>query len=671
MRFRQLMRVYVDLVAQRSAATYSARQSGSLACGSSLGTPRLLGAEHARWVLSSTDGVEDFLDLAERYFDGEFQLLGYPTVVLERPIDYSTDPFSGRSWPKRHGLKIDYRRASYGDPKWIWELNRLQHVPLLLAAWRLQGHERFRRVALDDLEAWSSQFQPGVGIAWSNGFEPALRAISLALALDALRDHHHAPPPGQEDLTRVLAYHLAWIQRYPSLYSSGNNHRIGELAGTLVAMALVPQLYIEATYQRALLELEGITATLFLSDGGYAEQSFAYAVFVIDLLLLVSAACSASAKVDELNWLDGALWRAGDALALQLGDDGPDPDYGDRDDGRAFALDGNARRGGRAVCAALAAHTGHPGARAIARKLDSSAAWLFGRSAVRRFSITQPAMPPGCGWLEDTGLAIFRAGDTRAVLDVGPLGWGKLAAHGHSDALQVTIHHGRDILVGDPGTGSYYGSSEVRDAFRGTGFHPTLLVDGTDQAVSAGPFLWTTRPQVKRITVDLSRRVATASHNGYHRLSDPVTHRRTLVLLDEGLVMVRDGIQSASEHSLCQRWPMAPGYVVNMIDGENLRVRGPQDFIILCQATNPIRTTVWLGSLEPFRGWWSDRLESIQPAPLVSLDTTAKASTEIVTIISVGPHSFPPVLEVDDVGTAHIRKNGVEYHVEAESEDDR
>jgi hypothetical protein len=608
------------------------------------------------------------VQVAERYLDGRFQLLGYPTVVLERPIDYSTDPFSGHSWPKRHGLKIDYRRASYGDPKWIWELNRLQHLPLLLAAWKLERDERFRRVALYDLEAWSSQSNPGVGIAWSNAFEPALRAISLALVSDALRDDPSPAKCIEEDLIRILGQHLAWIQRYPSLYSSGNNHRIGELAGTLVTMALVPQLHVDATYDSTVRELKSITARLFFKDGGYAEQSFAYAVFVIDLLLLVSAASSALARVGELDWLDSVLWRAGDTFALQLGEEGQEPDYGDRDDGRAFALDGDDRRSGRAICAALAAYTGHPGARAVARNLDPSAVWLFGPSAVRRWSNTQPALPPGSGWLKDTGLAIFRAGHTRAVLDVGPLGWGKLAAHGHSDALQVTIHQGEDILIGDPGTGSYYGSSEVRDAFRGTGFHATLLVDGADQAVSAGPFLWTTRPEVRHITVDLSGRVATASHYGYHRLSDPVTHRRTLVLLDDGLVMVRDRIRSASPHSLCQRWPIAPGHTVSILEGGALRIRGPQDFMIRCQATSPIHTTVWLASQEPFLGWWSHKLESIQPAPLVSLDTTAGGLSEIVTLISVGPHSSLPVLEVDDAGTAHVQKNGVEYRVETESD---
>ena len=50
----------------------------------------------------------------------------------------------------------------------------------------------------------------------------------------------------------------------------------------------------------------------------------------------------------------------------------------------------------------------------------------------------------------------MRRGRHRITMDVGPLGYPSIAAHGHADALAVTVSDGGRDLIGDPGTGSYY-----------------------------------------------------------------------------------------------------------------------------------------------------------------------------------------------------------------------
>ena len=77
----------------------------------------------------------------------------------------------------------------------------------------------------------------------------------------------------------------------------------------------------------------------------------------------------------------------------------------------------------------------------------------------------------------------------RALFDAGPLGFGPLAAHGHADALSLLLRMGEDLLV-DPGTGSYHGDPEWREALRGTRAHNTIEVDGLDQSEPRGLFLW-------------------------------------------------------------------------------------------------------------------------------------------------------------------------------------
>src|SRR6266536_2536102 len=147
-----------------------------------------LTAERGALVRASLPAeTERILERAEASLAGRVQLLGYPEVMLGEDADLRRDPFTGLRWPDRHGKLLDYRPAGYGDPKWVWELNRRQELPLLCLAWVVSGDERFAAVAQKRMLTWLEHFPPGRGIRSSNGFEAGLRGISLALCLDALR----------------------------------------------------------------------------------------------------------------------------------------------------------------------------------------------------------------------------------------------------------------------------------------------------------------------------------------------------------------------------------------------------------------------------------------------------------------------------------------------------
>src|SRR5207249_5527456 len=95
----------------------------------------------------------------------------------------------------------------------------------------------------------------------------------------------------------------------------------------------------------------------------------------------------------------------------------------------------------------------------------------------------------------DAGIYLLRTvpGDAPEIwcrVDGGPHGFLSIAAHAHADALSLEVRHdGVDVLA-DPGTYCYHGEPEWRAYFRSTLGHNTIEVDGQDQSVSGGPFLW-------------------------------------------------------------------------------------------------------------------------------------------------------------------------------------
>jgi uncharacterized heparinase superfamily protein len=577
--------------------------------------------ERARGLLCrDPQGAARTVEAAEAAAAGRFRFFGYPEVELPRPIDFSRDPFSGRLWPPRHSKTIDHRRGEFGDPKWAWELNRCQHLPLLVEAWLLTGDEQFAERAVSDFTDWVSQQPPGRGIAWANSLEVGLRAISFACTYDALRASKAMPPASAEKALLSLWQHGKWITRDPSTHSSANNHRIGELTGLATVALLVPELRAAERWER--LAVDGLASEAerqILRDGVGAEQAFAYQLFVLELLLLTVAVleCRGLAVPEEIS---AALERSADAIAVEVGDDEPEPTYGDADDGRAIRLDADDSCGARSVAASLSAYLGHSGARRVARALDPAAWWLFGAAGADRFDATMAAGPSESAWLSDGGIVVLRDSSRRAIVDVGPLGYLSLAAHGHADALQMTLADRGEDLVVDPGVGSYYARPDLRDAFRGTAFHPTVVVDGVDQSEAGGAFLWRSHAQTTLLHLDLEQGVVVAAHDGYRRLPDPVDHTRAIAALPDGGVVVCDQLSAAAEHHFAQRWPLHPALEAAQAGDQVLRVTraGQPRLLIALAASVPARLELVRGREDPPAGWWSPRLEEKVPAWLGS-----------------------------------------------------
>jgi hypothetical protein len=591
------------------------------------------------------DEVERLVEAADAFIEGRVRFFGYPEARLRRPIDFAVDPFAGTRWPDRHGKHIDYRHIGEGDPKWIWELNRCQYLPLLIQAWLITEQRHYAEAAVDELLSWASQNPPGRGIAWANGYEAGIRAVSISVTFDALRGSAVVSPADEQRLLEILRQHGQWIERDPSTHSSANNHRMGELVGTIAICVLAPEISdTERWFGSAIAELADQARRQIRPDGTGAEMAFAYHVYVVDLLLLAVALLDAAGTPIPQPVMD-AIHRSGDAIWAQIGESEPLLTYGDTDDAVSIRLAAAEFRDARAVAASIACRIRHPRARLSARWPDWTSWWMFGDEGVKRFESTAAASRPEGKYLREGGIVLLRRDGVRASIDIGPLGYLSIAAHGHADALAVTLTqiNGDDLVI-DPGVGSYFRDPEAREAFRGTAFHATVEVDGQPQSEAGGAFLWTRHAKVTAHRVDLGQNLVFAEHDGYQRLHPSVNHRRAVALLAGGQLLVCDLLTTVGPHRYAQNWPLGPalqaslanetGAIYHAAAVAHSEATGP--IALRVAATAPGELRLAKGRRQPMLGWWSPRLEGYEPAWLCSWIVQGVATVAMAGIVTLG-----------------------------------
>ena len=443
--------------------------------------PALVSAMNARVPV-----IEAEIAAAQALMEGRWRLFGRE-VTLDDPPRWSASPLTTRAWPDEPSARIDYHDVSIaGDPKETWELGRLTVLPTLALAARVTGDAAYAERAIRWLNDFTRRNPLGRGIHHTSGIEQAIRLITVSWTLALLGDR--ARQAELEPCLGLMAQQALHLRDHLSLGSSANNHLIAEYAALVMMGALFPSMSgADALLTRGMDGLEREVLRQFDADGVSLEQSFGYVPFIWELSLSPLLAASAAGRGVRPE-VRARLARSLEFLRAVRLPGGEWPRIGDEDDGRIIFAGGEASRLD-VVGGALAAWLG-------VSAPDDSAARDGGRDAAAHVHGGRDAA--GAGPLETAGYTVWREGELRVTLDHGPLGLAPLAAHGHADALSVTIHHGGDAVLVDPGTFAYHADPEARDRCRSTPAHATLHFAGASQARMRGPFLWQGAPRTSR-----------------------------------------------------------------------------------------------------------------------------------------------------------------------------
>ncbi|MBI4740020.1 MAG: alginate lyase family protein [Betaproteobacteria bacterium] len=582
---------------------------------------------------------------AERILAGRFDVFALRDADLGFPPSWNRDPKTGIAAPLAFGKTLDYRdERVVGDIKYLWEPGRHLELVTLAQAWHLAGDARFAEGCRTLLDSWFAQCPYPLGAHWTSSLEHGIRLVNWSFAWHLLGGD--ASPLFLGDgggafrgrWLRCIFQHCHFIAGHFSRHSSANNHLLGEYLGLLTG-ALTWPLWPEsrrwretarAGFEREALRQNG-------ADGVNREQAFYYQHQVMDMMLIAGLICRANgAGLGAEYW--ERLERMMEFVAAIMDCAGNVPLVGDADDGLIVRL--GQETGGspyRSLLAAGALLFDRADLKARAGRLDDKTRWLFGARCDARWEAiagtahathaTQPG--PRREFVEfvefaEGGYRILgdkfgTPDEVRIVADAGPLGYLSIAAHGHADALSFTLSLGGEPVLIDPGTYAYHTQPLWRNYFRGTSAHNTVRVDGMDQSVIGGNFLWLDKAGATCLhwASDAGEDVFAGSHDGYERLPDKLTHLREIRLDKRSRrVCITDRLECAGRHEVELFWHFAPGCQVSL-NGDAATViihpichrSGQKKCIAMTFSGTKCERALYSGDDELPLGWYSDRFD--------------------------------------------------------------
>jgi uncharacterized heparinase superfamily protein len=222
------------------------------------------------------------------------------------------------------------------------------------------------------------------------------------------------------------------------------------------------------------------------------------------------------------------------------------------------------------------------------------------------------------------------------LVDAGEIGMRGIGGHGHNDVLSFDLWAAGAPLLVDSGTFTYTADPLARQALRSTAAHNALRVDGQETSRLGGDrWLWLiendAHPRDVTWLSDGEHDVFSASHDGYRRLAEPVTHTRRIVFdKSRRHWRIDDSLTGTGAH-LVELF-FHPGLPFEL-EKDAILVRAP-------------RADLWLfppaGSVfQQEIGWISRGYGLREPAPVLVYAVRASVPLALRTDLILVPHGTP------------------------------
>jgi len=561
-------------------------------------------------------------------------------------IDWHFDLKTKNRFPLIHCHKIDIRTPKYGSAKHVWEVNRLQFLPLICLNYKKTGNRSFLEKVIVHIESWISENPYLLGVNWYSNIEVNIRLINWFLCWEILdgsnlmKSDDSFKDFAQKKWLPLIYLHCKHSRRHLSKYSSANNHLISELAGLFIASSVwkFKESHKWIRFSKKGLEREIIRQ--HSKNGINKEEAAEYIQFITDFFLISYIIGIKTQRTFSKAYVE-LLKRILDYIYAFTDAKGNYPKYGDEDDGQVFRLSGYLENNFLSLLATGSYLFNEPRYTSKIKAIDLKTQLLLGHEVTKDFHPSREQSQQQSHFFTEDGHFIFRNHirnkEVYLHFDAAPLGYLSIAAHGHADALSFIMHvDGKPVFV-DSGAYTYHTDPEWRKYFISTLAHNSVCINGKNQAMHAGPTLWVTRYKttILEAVQDEQVEMVYASHDGYQKSG--IRHSRRIEFhRTTHDIFITDILKSSNTSEFMVEIPfhISPDFKITRGSGNTYQLEHEESRLQLTIDQQLISKTV-TGSVNPILGWYSESFQRIKPSSVIYNSMLIKYHAELTSKISI------------------------------------
>lgn len=570
--------------------------------------------------------------VAENALKNKFISFGIETEH-GREVNWFLDPVTGQTWPDEFWGRMSYRDTRYGGVKFVWEFNRLYFLFSLGLCYRVYKKRKYADCLLRIIHSWVTGNPYPAGINWSSGIECGVRLASLVWGLSCLKGFE-MPDDAIKDINRFVFFNASRLFRYPSRYSSANNHLLAEGFGLFVAGAYFPGFKSSQKWlQKGKEILETQVQRQILPDGGSFEYSTTYLSFVLDFFILFRHSCQNLGMVYDAA-IDRQIEKSCGFIDSLMDASGELPNMGDQD-------------------SAVLVDFGYSNMENFSSILNTGAVWfdmdqfcrpkndlktwmLTGKAAT--FKNRGKKVSHICHGY--SGLGIIRdCVKNKEVFFTGnamPLGLAPLYAHGHLDALSFTLSLDGLAFLIDPGTYQYHNAEKWRTYFRSTFAHNTIRLNQKEFSSQKGDFMFGEVYQVSGHKISKTEEyiIWEASHNAYMcRPPFAKVTRRVYWNVEKQLFQIHDKVGNQQSVSAELMFHCHPECRVSQIK-DIIKIRRNGIGIDISNESG-FKWEILKGCCNPVSGWFSPGFGEKRETVTIRFSGILNPGSEVLTALNI------------------------------------
>jgi hypothetical protein len=552
-------------------------------------------------------------------------------VLLNREINWLKDYHNKIISNQKYYANIngqDY--SNVGDVKYVSELNRMHFLPFMAFHYVSNNDSKILKNITTILKTWEAQNPFLKSINYTSGIEVGIRSLNIIYTHLILNSFDALTNDLDTVIKRLIYSNYIFLKNNLSLYSSANNHLVGELMGLVVISSYFDGSNLnQKKWQHKFIQL---LKTKYNKDGVDDELSTRYHLAVTDHFLNGLLFLQRSGRIIDEEVIK--VFEKSFKYIEHIRFNGVETYFGDNDD--SFLINPYFQKDFSLVKSLIGSNDFlYKQSRTV--ELDFRNYLIFG-SHYYNVKI-QKRLLPKTTFFEASGLAFIynHKNGLKLTFDCGNIGDNKLMAHGHSDQLSFNLQLNDFIYIVDTGTYQYHiQKKKWRNYFRSVKAHNTISVNEKNQAIALGRMSWGKASKITRKEFKIQNGIEkiTAQIDGFS--DEGVLHTRTLIHNSkQQSVMIQDLLEvksGGSSKKVSFYLHFHPDAKINHQD-KIIMILSPDGKKI--EVSNNLFENAKLikGNEEIPLGWFSHSYDNIQETTSLLLELNINDDTTIETLI--------------------------------------